>query len=303
MKKQVILFLLLASTPLWSEAKVELQFYNQTYRLNSPIPVVVNVFNQEGERMTFQVSPQIYESFYFLVKTPKNEDIVIKDDFRIEMKENASSAGDYRDITLDAGESFSRTIDITQWFDIRESGYYFIKGVFYPNPDDRSLKIESSFYKILVKAPAIVEETLADEKQKQINHLQEMKKLPPYDAIADLIDAKMKKDWDRFLAHIDASRLIDSFQNFSSDYQNARTGAYRLEVLERFKRYLTVHWQDMILEYKIKKSEIEDDKATVEADIEYKIRTVSYALRYTFYLYKNHENQWLIYDYTALRIK
>lgn len=304
MKTRIFLFLLLAAAaPLQAEVKVELQFYNQNYRLNESIPVVVSVFNQAGQRLAFQVSPQIYESFYFEVKTPRNEEIQIRDDFRIEIKENASAVSDYRDILLDAGESFSRTIDITQWFDVKDSGYYYIKGVFFPNPDDRSQKIESSFYKILVKAPQIVEQSLVEENQRQQVQLREIKKLPPYDAIADFIDAKMKKDWERFLAHIDAARLIESFQNFSSDYQNARTGAYRLEVLERFKRYLTVHWQDMILEYKIKKSEIEDDKATVEADIEYKIRTVSYALRYTFYLYKNHEGQWLIYDYTALRIK
>ncbi len=298
----LLLSLLLTATA-HSEIKVELQFYSQTYRLNEAIPVVVNVFNQEGEKFGFFVSPQIYESFFFMVKTPKNEDIVIRDDFKIEMKENESSSGDFRNIWLEPGESFSRTIDITQWFDVRESGYYYIKGVFYPNPDDPSHKVESSFYKILVKSPRIIEEKLNTEKQQSMAHLDAIKKMPPYDAIADLIDAKMKKDWDRFLAHIDANRLIMSFQNFASDYENARTGAYRLDVLERFKRYLTVHWQDLILSYKINRSEITENSATVECDVEYKVRTVSYSLRYTFYLYKNHENQWLVNDYTALRIE
>jgi hypothetical protein len=283
--------------------KVELQFFTQTYRLNEPIPVLVNVVNTSYTPFDFYVSPMIYETFFFSVKTPRNEDIKLNDRFRILMDEQYSPSEDFRKIILAPGESFSREIDITRWFEIKEAGYYVIKGIFYPNPDIRRHPFESINYKILVRPPAEVEERVADEEAHRITRLAEIKKLPPYDAIADMIDAKMRKDWERFLAHIDTERLIMSFQNFAEEYRSARTGRYRLDVINRFERYLTVHWQDRILSYEVRRTEIERERATVTADVEFRVRQFSYVLRYDFMLYQNHEGQWLVYDYTVTRIR
>ncbi|OHD62540.1 MAG: hypothetical protein A2014_00245 [Spirochaetes bacterium GWF1_49_6] len=286
-----------------SDVKVELQFFTQTYRLNDPIPVMVNVVNTSKEKFQFDVSSLIYETFFFEVKTPKNEDIVINDLFQIEMKNNYSSSEDYRKITLNSGESFSKTIDINQWYQVKDSGYYFIKGVFYPNPDDKSKKLESVYYKILVKPPLMIESDLIKEEQAKTAKLNQVKLLPPYEVVADMIDAKMKKDWDRFLIHIDAERLINSFDNYALEYKNAKSGQYALEVLERFRQYLTVYWQDIVESYSINKSTIEGDKAQVECDIRYLLRNVSYDARYTFILYKNHNGEWLVEDYIVHMVK
>lgn len=307
MKRWIAVFTLVFSTMLYSQStqdiKVELQFYTQTYRLNEPIPVVVNVMNAGTSRFTFQVSSRIYQTFFFEIRTPANERIDVKDDFQVEMRENYSTSEDYRPMSLESGESFSRQIDITQWFDVRETGYYYIKGYFYPNPDDTNNFVESVNYKILVKPPLIVEQQVVAAEQQQQQRYDELKKLPPYDAIADMIDAKMKKDWDRFLFHIDAERLIMTFQNYAAEYSNARTGRLRLDLIEDFKDYLTKHWQDTILSYQVKRSEIEGDEAKVICDVVYKVRTLSYTLEYTFDLYRNHEGQWLVQGYVTHRIQ
>ncbi|OHD53369.1 MAG: hypothetical protein A2Y33_05510 [Spirochaetes bacterium GWF1_51_8] len=299
----LIIFLLGGTVFAADGIKVELQFFTQTYRLNDPIPVMVNVVNTSKEQFHFDVSSLIYETFFFEVKTPKNEDIVINDLFQIEMKNNFSSSEDYRDITLNSGESFSKTIDINQWYLVKDSGYYFVKGVFYPNPDDKSKKIESVYYKILVKPPLMIESELLKEEQAKTLKLQQVKLLPPYEVVSDMIDAKMKKDWNRFLVHIDAERLIQSFDSFWIEYKNAKTGQYALEVIERFKKYLTVYWQDVVESYTIKKSTIEADKAQVECDVTYILRNVSYIARYTFILYKNHNGEWLVENYIVHMVK
>lgn len=286
-----------------NKVRVDLQFYSQTYRLNDSIPVRVNVMNQSDKKSVFSVSPLTYETFFFEIKTPRNENVSIRDDFRIAIDQSASSPKDYRTFELDPYESFSRELDLTKWFDIKDSGYYYIRGIFYPNPDDSSKKEFSTYYKILVKPPKVVEEKLSKDEQKHQQLLTEIKNMPPYDAISDFIDAKIKKDWDRFLLHVDAERLIEAFQNYAREYHHARSGKYRLEVLDRFKRYLTVYWKDRILSYNIKKTVIEGEKSQVTVDVEYKIRNLSYSMRYDFKLYKNHDSQWLIYDYEAVRIK
>lgn len=303
-----ILFLLALAGPtvfgsMDPDVQVELQFYKQTYRLNEPVNVLINVVNSSSQPVSFQVSPLIYETFFFEIRTPRNEIVPLLDVFQVQMKNNASSSGDFRDIILQPQESFSRIIDITQWFDIKESGYYIIRGLFHNNPDKQGEFLSSYDYKILVKPPLLVEKKLSEDEQQRVTELENVKKLPPYDVIADFLDAKMKKDWERFLAHVDPERLIASFQEYYSAYENARSGKYRLEVLEEFKRYLTVHWQDRILSYKIGSSQIQDDKATVVCDVDYTTKTLMYGLRYTFSLYRNHMDQWLVYDYNVLKIK
>lgn len=307
MKRLILLLTVLFISTLNAQSaediKVELQFYTQTYRLNEPIPVIVNVINMGGSRFAFEVSSRIYQTFFFEIRTPLNEKIVIKDLFQVEMEENYSTSEDFRPMALEPGESFSRQIDITQWFDVREAGYYYIRGFFYPNPDDMTYRVESVNYKILVKPPLVVEQDLVQQEQERQQRFEEMKKLPPYDVVADLIDAKMKKDWERFLFHIDAERLMMSFDNYAAEYQNARTGRHRLDLIEEFKDNLTRYWQDTILSYKVVRSEIEQDEAEVICDVVYKVRSLSYTLEYTFNLYRNHEGQWLVHNYTTHRIE
>jgi hypothetical protein len=298
-----IIFILSVIPVAHGELQVGLQFYRETYRLNEPIPVQINVINNSSSPVKFFVSPLIYESFFFNLKTPKNEDVSLLDNFQIEMKNSASSSGDFRQITLMPQEEFSRIIDITKWFDINESGYYYIRGIFYPDPDRKSESMESFNYKIFIKPPLVVEKEISGEELERQKEFENIKKLPPYDVIDDFLDAKMKKDWERFLFHIDATRLIKSFDDYYNAYQNARSGTYQLQVIDDFKKYLTVYWQDRILGYRILESHIKENDATVIAEVDFKVRLVTYTLRYTFSLYKNHLNQWLIYDYSALKVK
>lgn len=278
---------------------MQLQFFTQTYRLNNEIPVLVSVVNTGDSRFEFDVSSEINETFFFEVKTPQSESIEINKDFGIEMEENYSSSEGYREIILDENESFSHQIDISEWFDFEEAGYYYLRGIFYPNPDDKSKNIESIYYKILVKAPLIVEESITDEEQERLEELEEAALYPPYRAIEDMIQAKMEKDWERFLLHIDTEKLIQDFQNYSDEYNNAITGSRQLEILEDFEDYLTEYWQDTVLSYEVTESTIWGDEAEVICEVEYKIRQSSYTMQYTFSMYQNHDEQWLVDSYYA----
>ncbi|MGA2142280.1 MAG: hypothetical protein ABSG94_07645, partial [Brevinematales bacterium] len=192
----ILFFAVFIMLPLYGELQVGLQFYRETYRLNEPVPVQINVVNNSSGPVKFYISPLIYESLFFSMKTPKNEDVDLLDTFQVEMKNNASSSGDFREMTLMPGEEFSRLIDLTQWFDIRESGYYYIKGMFYPNPDKKDESVESFNYKIFIKPPVVVEKQISAEELERQADFEKVMKLPPYDVIDDFLDAKMKKDWE-----------------------------------------------------------------------------------------------------------
>lgn len=285
---------------------VQLQFFTQAYRLNESIPVQISVVNTSGESFDFEVSPQIHETFFFEVRTPLSEEVEVTDDFGILQRQYASSAEDYREIVLQDNESFSHQIDLSEWFDFTEAGYYYVKGIFYPNPDDDETTVESIYYKILVKTPTAVEEALTAAEQEEADELDAASDLAPYDVIEDMLEAKMEKNWDRFLLHIDTEKLIYSFQNFSDEYDNARTGAMQLQVLEEFETYLTEYWDDTILSFQVQEATITSDgeqySAEVTCEVEYQVRSLSYIMEYTFELYETQDGQWLVTDYTAHRL-
>ncbi|MFN3660370.1 MAG: hypothetical protein ACK4TN_03925, partial [Brevinematales bacterium] len=181
--------------------------------------------------------------------------------------------------------------------------YYSINGLFYRRPDLTNEVHRSFTYKILIKPPQVIEESVAREDLRRQEEFQSLMKLPPYEAIADMWDAKSKKDWERFLFHIDAEKLVMVFDDYKEAYLSARTGRYRLQIVEEFKKYLTIHWQDRILQYTIKEATIKGTEAEVISDVEFAVRSQSYILRYYFKLYQNISGQWLVYDYSVIRIK
>lgn len=283
--------------------KLLLDFEKSTFRMNSAVNIEIKLVNISQDERIIKLSPFNYESFSFIVKTPQNEELSYRDDYKIRMNEIESSYDEVKEVRLLSKESVSRLINLSEIFDFRKEGYYFIKVLYYPDPDIKSTYIESEYYKFLLKPPSIVEQNIDENYKERKQQIEHVKKLPPYDVVDDLLDAKMKKDWERFLTHFDVERLIYSFQNYGKAYESAKGGKYKLEILEDFKKYLTTHWQDRILSYKILESYIKPDVATVDADVEYKVRELSYVLRYTFKLYRNFLGEWKIYDYTVLRVK
>lgn len=290
--------------PFYAEdLQVELKFYKQSYRINENIPVQILVYNLSDKPQEIYVSPLIYETFFFDIRTTKNIPVELRDDFKITKSSLVSDGAQFRKIILMPGESFSRDININEWFDLSEVGYYSINGLFYRRPDLTNHVWRSFTYKILIKPPQVIEEIVAKEELNRQEKFQNLMKLPPYEVIADMWDAKSKKDWERFLFHIDTEKLIMAFDDYKNAYLSARTGRYRLQIIEEFKKYLTVHWQDRIIQYTVKEATIKNKEAEVVADVEFAVRSQSYVLRYYFKLYQTTTGQWLVYDYTVVRIK
>ncbi|URA09466.1 hypothetical protein [Thermospira aquatica] len=303
MKRCLLLCCMAGALYATDDLQVELKFYQQAYRINEDIPVQILVYNLSDKPQEIFVSPLIYETFFFDIRTTKNTPVELRDDFRVEKALLASDLASARQIILMPGESFSKDININEWFQLSEVGYYSINGLFYRRPDLTNEVQRSFTYKILIKPPQVVEEAVVQEDIKRQENFIALQKLPPYEVIANLWDAKSKKDWERFLFHIDAEKLLLAFDDFKGAYLSARTGRNRLQIVEDFKKYLTVHWQDRIISYSVKEAIIKGKEAEVVSDVEFGVRSQSYILRYTFKLYQNVNGQWLIYDYSVLRIK
>ncbi|MFN3660371.1 MAG: hypothetical protein ACK4TN_03930, partial [Brevinematales bacterium] len=108
MKRLFFFFLWLCFYSLFAEnLQVELKFYKQAYRINEDIPVQILVYNLSDKPQEIYVSPLIYETFFFDIRTTRNIPVELRDNFQITKSSLFSDVGQFRKIILMPGESFS----------------------------------------------------------------------------------------------------------------------------------------------------------------------------------------------------
>lgn len=306
MKRVSVVFVILmvfCTKNFYGELLPELTFEYETFRMLQDMPVIFTVRNVGFSKEDFFIYDDIYKTFFFEMRTEKNDVVELSYDFMIKhdfMNINATK----RSITLSLDQSFSVRIDLSKIFDISSPGVYYIRGIFSPDGmADKRNGIFTDYYKITVKPPKKVDEIVSqvDDEYKRLQ--QELYNLPPYEVVKRMLDAKYRRDAKEFIIYFDFEKLITIFPSFSKRYNESKTSSEKSKVIEKFKEYLTTYWEDQILGFSIVKTEIEGDKSIVTADVEYKLRNTSYKLRYSYQLYRTYDNRWLIYSYDVVNMK
>ncbi|MEN2998873.1 MAG: hypothetical protein ABDH28_07575 [Brevinematia bacterium] len=304
MKKTIILLLtILVALKGYSEMLPELSFEYETFRLLQEMNVTFTIKNLGPSKEEFFVYDEIYKTFFFDLRTEKNEEVELSYDFMVKydfMNLNTTK----RSLTLLPNQGFSVKIDISKIFDISKPGIYYIRGIFSPDGTaDKKDGLFTDYYKITIKPPKKVEEITIQIEDEYRKLERELYSLPPYEVVRRMLDAKHRRDAREFVMYFDFEKLIGIFPSFSKRYNESKTSSERAKVIEKFKEYLTTYWEDPIIGFSVIRTEIEGDKSIVTADVEYRLRNTSYKLRYFYQLYRTYDNRWLIYSYEVFNIK
>lgn len=297
----VFFCLLLMSSPAFG-LLARISFVKQNYTGSEPIQLVLSVYNTNNKSVNIALSDTLNQTISFELRTTKNEIAPLKPSVDAQTRTIYANPSLYRYITLEPNEVFSRIFDLRDFFDITAFSSYYVKASFFPDPDNRAEFFESDYTVFTHIPPVSVQQEMVRVQTEREKILQEAKLLLPSESIADLFEAQAVKDWERFLVHIDAERLINSFDNYARQYNAAREGSFKLDILENFKRFLTAHWNSSLISYDVKETLIQENKAYVTVDAVEGIRFTSRRLRYNFVMYKNGAGQWLIEDYTVLAL-
>ncbi|MGL4388366.1 MAG: hypothetical protein ACRCTJ_03115 [Brevinema sp.] len=283
---------------------VQVSFIKQNYAGNEAIDACVKIFNKSNSPITFSLADDFlsHQSITFELRTSQNIIIPIKNNLQALIKLKASDPSQYREITLLQGESFSKIFNIRDFYDLSEAKTYYIEALFFPDPDNHSTPYRSSFASFSQSVPSVVQEAILKETLIQTAKFKELSRLLPNEIIMSFFNSQMEKNWELFLLHIDPERLIYSFPNFAKQYDQATSGVFKLEIIDQFKRFFSTHWNIPLTSYKITRTIIEDDSATVTVDAIESIRFTNRRLRYTFTLYRTGQNSWLIENYLVLSL-
>lgn len=304
MRKGFFLFFFFTSS-LFAQNKAlltSISIYKQNFTGDEPVRVNVYIANSGTREESFSLSDAAYQSISFDLRTAANEPIELRPAVDARMRTVYSNPNLYRTLTLMPGESYSASFDLRDYFNITANGAYYIRARFYPDPDNRALVFDSEYAAFTHTPPDTVRRALDVKAQQRVRALETAKAFLPNEAVQDLFEAQMAKDWERFLLHIDAERLINAFPVYADQYNASTDGAFRLDLLEQFRRFLTVHWNLSLTGYEITETRITKETAEVTADAYESVRISQRRIRYNFRLYRNGEGRWLIDNYEVLAL-
>lgn len=281
---------------------IDISFIKQNYQGDESIGIAFSIENRGTEESSFVLSDVLDQSINFELKTSRNEVIAMNHNTDARLTGAFSNPALYRYINLMPGESFSRVFDLRDLYNISTYETFYVKGIFFPDPDNRSVFINSDNTSFSHTPPPLVQQKISEDLIKRTQELDRLATLLPNEIVQSFFEAQFVKDWGKFLLHIDAERLISIFYNYSIQYNNSTDGAFRLELLEKFKRFFTTHWDIPLVSYSINETIIKGQEATVTVDAMESIRFTNRQIRYVFTLYRNSAGKWLISSYTVLSL-
>ncbi len=167
-----------------------------------------------------------------------------------------------REIILQPGESFEKTIDLTHFYNFQPGQTYRITGYFFPD----------ARHNVFLRSRDSVELHINDRKSKYLFERPELETeeagLSPEETVYLFLSAEMRRNWKNYLKYLDLTRYITSYDRFSGRYASAAPPDRR-RILQEFARYLTADPTDRLRRFRItgtRKTEVADRaEVTVEA--------------------------------------
>lgn len=304
----LIIIVLFISTNIYTQTNtqdslnVDISFIKQTFHSHEPITLELSIKNKNTTPISFTLSDILEQSIKFDLKTSRNENVPVNHKKSSQLKEFYSNPALYRNISLLPGESFSRLYNLREIYDINKYETFYIKGTFYPNPDNKQNVIVSDFKTFShTPAPSIITKIIEDNISRN-NEFDEISTLLPHEIIQNFFEAQFDKDWEKFLLFINTEDLLQSFHNYATQYNQSTNAEFKLGLLKDFQRFITIYWNIPLTSYEIDETIIREGVAYVTVNANESIRFTQRRIRYTFTLKKSTSGAWLISDYTVLAL-
>lgn len=221
--------------------KATISLTKNYYKLGEPISVDFTIKNYGDEPIRIFPTHLDLKSFQFLITDENDDSLEPKDFVRIEDKKLkrrntiVNLVGDeVKEIIIHKGESFTKRLALSKYYDFTPGKKYYVTGYFYPN----YLEDNTNFWKTENNSVFLLEES-----KKEI----QPKKFDPTEAVADgltpeevvhlFLAAEMKKNWANHFKYIFFPEYIHAYTRFSKEYLKS-DGPDRELVVDEFKKYL-----------------------------------------------------------------
>lgn len=311
LKKVIVIFIasaaaLLANSSHEKEAiqglKVHISLDKQKYFADEPVKLKIHVKNTTDENISFEVydseksTDPTYTTFQPLIFDMKGREAESSVNYRLENRDvKQVLKGLYkRTVHLGPGESIVHAVNLREIYSLNKNITYRVKNYFFPDFSGNTVLYSDNELKF-----RIVEER-SDIKQKSRDLPRE---ISPSEVVLLVLNAEKGRDWDRLIKYIDPKKLISAYPDYVKRYNQADTvEKSRLE--EEFLAFLSNDRDDYILDFRIKKEELEEDGRIAYVDVIIERFRPGKSLKYKYkYTLERHKNLWLVINLDASVIK
>ncbi len=295
-------FLPVQSENLEKNLTVHLSIDTESFNYNEPVILHISIRNTSAKISSFEIyedsntdSPDFttFQPIVFDLAGREAENII---SYR---KENRSTAEiikkmSRRKVSIGANEIFTHSVDLKKVYNLH-GGTYRVRSYFIPDFSQRQI-----IYSTNELVFRIVKE---DKEPFGKKATPEERLITPGEIVMLSLEAEKRGHWQKMFKYINIEQYIYSFHDFVRPYNNGGPKE-RIEILEKFRRFLARHRHDYIVHFSIISEELEKDEkyAVVNTIVErYGVRK-NERFKYMFRLEKRR-NIWLINAVEATVLK
>ncbi len=278
-----------------------IRFFDQkVYFLGDPIQVEVIITNTGTDALRFNVADNRVFNLDFDVRTTTNIALPHAEKFMADR--NSDQQVFYREMSLQPGERYAATVDLTNFAKFDSPGQYVVQATFYPNlfQGPGSDTLVSNRLALNVK-PAVVTAEERSVVEAETGALIARQPLPPDEVVSFTISARQKSQWARFFLYLDLESLLRKNPDKDRAFRNA-TETVRRQMVDQFRQQLEAQTiqQDISVvptSFQVQKTSYDPAEATVQVLERFKYPDYTELKSYTYHL-KKSDLYWVIDDYS-----
>jgi hypothetical protein len=277
------------------QGRASIRLNKMYYKHGDEVILEFTVKNFGNEPMRVFPTLVPLKSYQFLITDENDESVVPKENLFVEdtkLKRRNKVVNlvgdDVKEVIIHKGESFSRKINLSEYYEFQPGKKYYVTGFFYPNYwEDSSVSLKTENNSIFVlesKKPELPSRRPENLENKQNG-------LTPEEVIHLFLSAEMKKNWENYFKYLHLPEYIHAYPKFSKEYADSHSDHdYQVLVLEEFKKYLMDSVSGKLTYYKIvKREEPSTGLARVSVYVERELNRFPSKYEYIYTLKQNND--------------
>ena len=311
-----LLFLAFSTVLGAAEINVSIRYRDMKiyYLDNDPIWVEITMTNNGPLPFRFKLADERAFSLDFDVRTTTNRPVDAAD--ILLRKRSQSQSVFFREISIEAGESFSFTENLRDYSLISQSGTYIVQARIYPElykPEfftstaaNNTAALLSNRLSLNIRPPAIPgPDGVVPALDEETNAILVREKLPPDEVVNYLLTARQKGQWEKFFLYLDLPSML-SRDSYRSRQWMAESEEGRQMMVNRYRTELQSAVIDgdistIPTDFNIERTVYNADEGTVTVTEFFKAGNYTERKRYTYYL-KRTDGIWSIVDYMVVNL-
>jgi len=289
------------------------------YLEQDPIYIQITLINNSPSPFRFKLADERAFSLDFDVRTISNRTVESAD--YLVRKRSQSQQVYFREVLVDAGESFSFVEDLRNYAALIQSGSYVVQARIYPelyqtmeNPGinpGRTLAatgrpLESNRLSLSIRPSLIIgPDGIPLELDVETNAILVREKLPPDEVVNYMLTGRQKSQWEKFFLYLDLEAML-SRDAFRRRQWNTESEEGRQRMLVRYRQDLQNSTVDgdislIPMNYTIERTVYNAQNGTVTVLEYFKVGNYTEKKRFNWYLEKKNDI-WTIVDYMVTNL-